>query len=289
MFLADRVSLVNQAANAFKAHLPDSSPVNLVTDKDTEGRVYVSTYPTMMGLINETKGGSARFGVGHFDLIVIDEAHRSVYQKYRQIFNLLLDLLLFGLTRHAKGTSDRNTYDLFDLEPVVPTDAYEVETAVRDEFLVPPRVKQIDLKFPRDGIDYDDLSDAEKEEWEGLDWGDDENGGIVPSKVNTSAINNWLFNKPTVDHVLKHLMQHGHKVEGGDRLGKTIIFARNHDHAVFIEKRFNKHYPKYAGSFARIDRQLRQISAEPDRRLFAERQGPAHRDLGGHARHYRRA
>ena len=134
----------------------------------------------------------------------------------------------------------------------MPTDAYEVETAVRDEFLVPPRVKQVDLKFPRDGIDYDDLSDAEKEEWEGLDWGDDENGGIVPSKVNASAINNWLFNKPTVDHVLKHLMQHGHKVEGGDRLGKTIIFARNHDHAVFIEKRFNKHYPKYAGSFARI-------------------------------------
>lgn len=251
LFLADRVSLVNQAANAFKAHLPDSSPVNLVTEKDTEGRVYVSTYPTMMGLINETKGGSARFGVGHFDLIVIDEAHRSVYQKYRQIFNYF-DSLLFGLTATPREQVDRNTYDLFDLEPGVPTDAYELETAVRDEFLVPPRVKQVDLKFPRDGIDYDDLSEAEKEEWEGLDWGDDENGDIIPSKVNASAINNWLFNKPTVDHVLKHLMQHGHTVEGGDRLGKTIIFARNHEHAVIIEQRFNKHYPKYAGSFARI-------------------------------------
>ncbi len=251
LFLADRVSLVNQAANAFKAHLPDSSPVNLVTEKDTEGRVYVSTYPTMMGLINDTKGGTAHFGVGHFDLIVIDEAHRSVYQKYREIFRYF-DSLLFGLTATPREQVDRNTYDLFDLEPGVPTDAYELEKAVHDEFLVPPKVEQVDLKFPRDGIDYDDLSEAEKEEWESIDWGDDQNGDRIPSKVNASAINNWLFNKPTVDHVLKHLMQHGHKVEGGDRLGKTIIFARNHDHAVFIEERFNKHYPKYAGNFARI-------------------------------------
>ncbi|MCB1637142.1 MAG: DEAD/DEAH box helicase family protein, partial [Xanthomonadales bacterium] len=78
LFLADRVALVNQAVNAFKRHLPDSAPVNLVTDKDTEGRVFVSTYPTMMGLIDETFDGQRRFGVGHFDLIVIDEAHRSV-------------------------------------------------------------------------------------------------------------------------------------------------------------------------------------------------------------------
>lgn len=251
LFLADRVSLVNQAANAFKAHLPSSSPVNLVTEKDKEGRVYVCTYPTMMGLINETKGDTARFAVGHFDLIIIDEAHRSIYQKYREIFNYF-DSLLLGLTATPREQVDRNTYDLFDLEPGVPTDAYELEVAVSDEFLVPPRVEQVDLKFPRDGIDYDDLSEAEKEEWEGLDWGDDKDGGRIPSKVNASAINNWLFNKPTVDHVLKHLMQHGHKVEGGDRLGKTIIFARNHQHAVFIEKQFNKHYPKYAGNFARI-------------------------------------
>lgn len=251
LFLADRVSLVNQAANAFKAHLPDSSPVNLVEEKETEGRVYVCTYPTMMGLINETKGGTARYGVGHFDLIIIDEAHRSVYQKYSEIFRYF-DSLLFGLTATPREQVDRNTYELFDLEQGVPTDAYELEKAVCDEFLVPPRVEQVDLKFPRDGIDYDDLTDEEKLEWESIDWGDDGNGGAIPSKVNASAINNWLFNKPTVDHVLKHLMLHGHKVEGGDRLGKTIIFARNHQHAVFIEERFNKHYPEYAGNFARI-------------------------------------
>lgn len=251
LFLADRISLVNQAGNAFKKHLPDSSPVNLVTEKNTEGRVYVCTYPTMMGLIDITDGGAARFGVGHFDLIIIDEAHRSVYQRYREIFRYF-DCLLVGLTATPREQVDRNTYELFDLEEGVPTDAYELELAVSDGFLVPPQVRQVDLRFPRDGIHYDDLSDAEKAEWESLDWGDN-NGNIgAPDTVQASAINNWLFNKDTVDKVLKHLMEEGLKVEGGDRLGKTIIFARNHDHAVFIEERFNFHYPQYTGHFARV-------------------------------------
>jgi type I restriction enzyme R subunit len=131
LFLADRVALVNQAVNAFKAHLPDSAPVNLVTDKHTEGRVFVSTYPTMMGLIDEAKDGQRRFGVGHFDLIVIDEAHRSVYQKYRAIFEYF-DSLLVGLTATPKDEIDRNTYGLFDLETGVPTDAYTLDEAVAD-------------------------------------------------------------------------------------------------------------------------------------------------------------
>ena len=259
LFLADRISLVNQAVGAFKAHLPESSPVNLVTEKDQAGRVYVSTYPTMMGLIDETRsnegGNEARFGVGHFDLVIIDEAHRSVYQKYGAIFRYF-DSLLVGLTATPREEVDKNTYELFDLEPGVPTDAYELETAVTDGFLVPPRVQQVDLKFPREGIDYDSLSDEEKAQWESLDWGDDPgpNGdsGTLPDRVNAAAINSWLFNKDTVDKVLQYLMEHGHKVEGGDRMGKTIIFARNHDHAVFIEERFNRHYPQYKGHFARI-------------------------------------
>jgi type I restriction enzyme R subunit len=251
LFLADRVSLVNQAVGAFKAHLPESSPVNLVTEKDKAGRVYVCTYPTMMGLIDETKGSEARFSVGHFDLVIIDEAHRSVYQKYGAIFRYF-DSLLVGLTATPREQVDRNTYELFDLEPGVPTDAYELETAVADGFLVPPRVQQVDLKFPRKGIDYDSLSDEEKEQWESLDWGDDVDENGFPDKVNASAINSWLFNKDTVDKVLQHLMEHGHKVEGGDRLAKTILFARNHEHAKFIEERFNHHYPQYKGHFARI-------------------------------------
>lgn len=249
LFLADRVSLVNQAASAFKKFLPESSPVNLVTEKDKEGRVYVCTYPTMMGLIDEADEGSVRFGVGHFDLVVIDEAHRSVYQKYRAIFEYF-DSLLIGLTATPRDQVDKNTYELFDLEPGVPTDAYELEEAVKDGYLVPPKVEQVDLKFPREGIHYDELSEEEKEEWESLDWGDD--AGPAPQVVNASAVNNWLFNTDTVDKVLKHLMERGHRVHGGDRLGKTIIFARNHDHAKFIEERFNIHYPHYAGHFARI-------------------------------------
>lgn len=251
LFLADRVSLVNQACNAFKVHLPESSPVNLVTEKETEGRVYVCTYPTMMGIIDKTKGGEARFGVGHFDLVIFDEAHRSVYQKYGAIFRYF-DSLLVGLTATPREEVDKNTYDLFDLEPGVPTDAYELEQAVADGYLVPPRVQQVDLKFPREGIDYDKLSDEEKAQWESLDWGDEVEPGTLPDRVNAAAINSWLFNKDTVDKVLQHLMENGHKVEGGDRLAKTIIFARNHDHAKFIEERFNHHYPHYAGHFARI-------------------------------------
>ena len=251
LFLADRVSLVNQAVGAFKAHLPESSPVNLVTEKETEGRVYVCTYPTMMGMIDQTKGGEARFGVGHFDMVIIDEAHRSVYQKYGAIFRYC-DSLLVGLTATPREEVDKNTYDLFDLEPGVPTDAYELETAVADGFLVPPRVQQVDLKFPREGIDYDKLTDEEKEQWESLDWGDDVEPGTLPDRVNAAAINSWLFNEDTVDLVLQHLMEHGHKVEGGDRLAKTIIFARNHEHADFIKERFNHHYPHHAGHFARI-------------------------------------
>ena len=251
LFLADRVSLVNQAVGAFKEHLPQSSPVNLVTEKDTTGRVYVCTYPTMMGLINETKGSEARFSVGHFDLVIIDEAHRSVYQKYGAIFRYF-DSLLIGLTATPGEQVDRNTYALFDLESGVPTDAYDLETAVADGFLVPPRVQQVDLQFPREGIDYDSLSDEEKEQWESLDWGDDVDESSLPDKVNAAALNSWLFNKDTVDKVLQHLMEHGHKVEGRDRLAKTILFARNHTHAQFIEERFNHHYPQHKGHFARV-------------------------------------
>ncbi len=129
LFLADRIALVNQTVGAFKKHLPEAPPVNLVTEKDAEGRVFVSTYPTMMGLIDQAQDGQRRLGVGHFDLVIIDEAHRSVYQKYRAIFEYF-DSLLVGLTATPKDEIDRNTYGLFDLESGVPTDAYPLEDAV---------------------------------------------------------------------------------------------------------------------------------------------------------------
>jgi type I restriction enzyme, R subunit len=248
LFLADRVALVRQAVNAFKAHLPDSSPVNLVTDRTADGRVYVSTYPTMMGLIDETSDGQRRFGPGHFDLVIIDEAHRSVFQKYRAIFEYF-DSLLVGLTATPKDEVDRNTYSLFDLENGVPTDAYGLEEAVRDGFLVPPKAVSVPLKFQREGIRYEDLSEEDKEQWDALEW-DEETG--VPDKVEAEAVNKWLFNQDTVDKVLAHLMTRGLKVAGGDRLGKTILFAKNQAHADFIAERFNKNYPHYKGHFAQV-------------------------------------
>ena len=248
LFLADRVALVNQAVNALKKFLPDASPVNLVTEKEAEGRVYVSTYPTMMGLIDEAADGQRRFGVGHFDLVIIDEAHRSVFQKYRAIFDYF-DSLLVGLTATPKDEVDRNTYGLFDLENGVPTDAYSLEEAVRDGFLVPPRAVSVPLKFQREGIKYDELSDDDKDQWDALEWDDE---GTVPDRVEAEAVNRWLFNKDTVDKVLEHVMTRGLKVAGGDRLGKTIIFAKNQQHAEFIAERFDVNYPHLRGAFARV-------------------------------------
>ncbi|MEV6797017.1 DEAD/DEAH box helicase family protein [Micromonospora rifamycinica] len=245
LFLADRTALVNQAANAFKTHLPEAATVNLVTEKDTEGRVYVSTYPTMMGLINQTASGGRRFGPGYFDLVIIDEAHRSVYQRYRAIFSWF-DSLLVGLTATPRNEIDRNTYSLFHLEDGVPTDHYDLNDAVREGFLVPPRAVSVPLKFQRDGIRYDDLTEEEKDTWDSLDWGDDG----PPDSVDPDAVNKWLFNADTVDKVLATLMTHGHHVAGGDRIGKTIIFAKNEEHAKFIVDRFDLAYPALAGHHA---------------------------------------
>jgi type I restriction enzyme R subunit len=248
LFLADRVALVRQAVNAFKTHLPDSSPVNLVTEKHTDGRVFVSTYPTMMGLIDDAADGQRRFGVGHFDLIIIDEAHRSVYQKYRAIFEYF-DALLVGLTATPKDEIDHNTYGLFDLESGVPTDVYGLDEAVSEGFLVPPKAISVPLKYQREGIKYQELSEEDKEQWDALEWDED---GNIPDAVDSAALNKWLFNTDTVDKVLGHLMTQGEKVAGGDRLGKTIVFAKNNAHADFIAERFNVNYPHYKGAFARV-------------------------------------
>ncbi len=251
LFLADRKALVKQAVGAFKTHLPDSSPVNLLTDKNTEGRVYVSTYPTMMGLIDETDSGTRKFGPGYFDLVVIDEAHRSVYQKYRHIFRYF-DSLLLGLTATPKDEVDFNTYQLFHLETGVPTNEYRLEDAIADKYLVPPRAVSVPLTFPLQGIHYTALTDEEKKRYESIDWGDDVADDEIPDAVQAEAVNKWLFNTDTVDKVLETLMTHGHRVAGGDRLGKTIVFAKNERHAQFVADRFDANYPEFKGSFARV-------------------------------------
>ncbi len=249
LFLADRQALVTQATNAFKQHLPGTPTVNLLTEKGIDGRVYVSTYPTMMGLINETNEGLRRFGPGYFDLIIIDEAHRSVYQKYRTIFEYF-DAFLVGLTATPKDEVDRNTYRLFNLEDGVPTDVYGLEEAVSEGYLVKPHTVNVPLKIPDRGIRYDELSEDEKEQWDLVDW--DEDDDERRTEVRADEINKFLFNADTIDKMLETLMTYGARVEGGDRLGKTIIFARNKKHAEFIVKRFDTLYPEHQGGFARV-------------------------------------
>ena len=258
LFLADRVPLVKQAAGNFRKHLPDSSPVNLCLQPNGEGRVFIATYPTMMNLIERARqDAKQRFGPGYFDLIIVDEAHRSVYRKYKAIFDWF-DAALVGLTATPKDEIDKNTYTLFELEDGVPTDAYDLPQAVRDEFLVPPKAVDVPLQFPRDGIRYDDLSEVDKEAWDEVDWGEDG----PPDEVGASAINDWLFNSNTIDQMLKQLMEDGLKVAGGDRLGKTIIFAKNHKHAEFIVERFDANYPALRGQFCKlIDNQVKYAHA----------------------------
>ena len=230
LFLADRTALVNQAVNAFKAHLPDSAPVNLVAEGTEDGRVYVSTYQTMVNKIDEYRvDGTRRFGVGHFDLVVIDEAHRSVYRKYRGIFDYF-DSLLVGLTATPQDEVDKNTYDLFDLETGVPTDAYSLDDAIKDGFLVPPQGVSVQLEFVREGIRYDELSEDEKDQWDELDWGEDEEGQPLdpPDEVDAAQLNKLLFNEDTVDQVLQYLMTKGIRVAGGDFVNLVIDYLTQH-------------------------------------------------------------
>ncbi|MDI5886480.1 DEAD/DEAH box helicase family protein [Flavobacterium yafengii] len=252
LFLADRNALVTQAKNAFKEHLPHLSAIDLTKEKEDNGtRVVFSTYPTILNKIDSLKSEDERFyGVGHFDVIIIDEAHRSVYQKYQSIFNYF-DCILIGLTATPKKEIDKNTYGLFEIEDDNPTYAYELNKAVADNYLKPPKAFKIPLKFPREGIVYDDLSEEDQirfKELFGVQFGDENQ----VCNVDKSQINTWLYNTDTIDKVLDYLMTNGQKIAGGDKLGKTILFAKNHKHAVFIEERFNKNYPQYGGSFLRV-------------------------------------
>ena len=254
LFLADRNALVTQAKNAFKEYLPHLSAIDLTKEKEDNGtRVVFSTYPTIMNKIDNLKNEDERFyGIGHFDVIIIDEAHRSVYQKYQAIFSYF-DSILIGLTATPKKDIDKNTYSLFEIEDDNPTFAYELNEAVDSHYLVPPKAIKVPLKFPRQGVKYSELSEEDKEKFDklfGIHNEDNDETGFP--EIGKSQINSFLFNDNTVDTVLDFLLQNGQKIDGGDKLGKTIIFAKNHSHAIFIEKRFNKNYPEYGGSFLRV-------------------------------------
>lgn len=251
LFLADRAELVKQAKKSFNKLIPSLSTINLTFEKENaeNARMVFSTYQTMMNAIDDikTKDDKKLFTVGHFDLIIVDEAHRSIYKKYQAIFEYF-DGLLLGLTATPRSDIDKNTYKIFELQDNVPTYSYEYEEAVANGFLVDYHTIECSTGFIRDGIKYDELSDKDKEEFEDTFAEDEE---IVDS-VKASDINSWLFNNDTIDKILTVMMEKGLKVESNDKLGKTIIFAKNHKHAEVIEKRFNILFPQYNGHFARV-------------------------------------
>ena len=244
LFLADRNSLVTQAKRSFVNLLPDLSCTNLCEDKENyNSHCVFSTYQTMIGLIDSAKDEEGKlFTCGHFDLVICDEAHRSIYNKYKDIFTYF-DASLVGLTATPKDEIDKNTYSIFELENGVPTYGYDLAQAVTDRYLVDYVSVETKFKFIEQGICYDELSEEDKDIYE--DTFEDEDGNL-PERINSSAINTWLFNEDTIRQVLHIVMRDSLKIEYGEKIGKTIIFAKNHDHAEKILEVFNKEYPNLA-------------------------------------------
>lgn len=262
LFLADRTALVTQAKRAFVNLLPDFSVTNLCESKcDPLACGIFSTYQTMMNCIDSVKDDEGRlFTCGHFDLIVCDEAHRSIYNKYRAIFDYF-DAPLVGLTATPKDEIEKNTYDIFELEPNVPTYGYDLSQAVDDGYLVDYKIADVALKFMQQGVVYDELSPQEKEEYERTFA--DENGEY-PESISSNALNEWLFNEDTIVQALRLVMQNSLKTEYGRKIGKTIIFAKNHKHAELIYEIFNREYPHLNGYAKVIDNYLKYAQSAID-------------------------
>lgn len=250
LFLADRTALVRQAMRNYVDLLPNLTCCNLTENKEDpqQCRMIFSTYPTIMNAIdsNRLKDGRRLFTPGHFDLIILDEAHRSVYNKYQDIFQYF-DGMLLGLTATPKSEIDKDTYGVFDLEKGNPTFAYELEQAVEEGYLVNYTTLEYKDAIMENGVHYDELSEEDKKHFE--DTFAEDPTISVTKRVPNTAVNKWLFNQDTIDNMLKELMDKGLKVSGGDVLGKTIIFARSSLHAKAIVERFNKLFPEYGGEF----------------------------------------
>lgn len=264
LFLADRRSLVRQAARNFTKLLPHVTTCDL-TDKtktpDYTASIIFSTYHTMIKMVDSDE---KKFSVGHFNLIVVDEAHRSVFGKFGDIFHYF-DALLLGLTATPREDVDKSTYELFHLEDGIPTADYPYEQAIKDGFLVPYVQKRKESAIIDHGITYDSLSDEEKEQLEVV-WkyeeaeaatDPDDPGEPTPRDINPAEIFKYIYNEDTVRRVLTDLMNEGLHINNGDTLGKTIIFAFNHKHAELIVKIFNEMYPELGQDFCQlIDNQV---------------------------------
>ena len=262
LFLADRNSLVTQAKRSFVNLLPDLSVTNLCEEKDNyTAHCVFSTYQTMMNCIDSIHDEEGKlFTCGYFDLVICDEAHRSIYNKYRDIFSYF-DAPLVGLTATPKDDIDKNTYEVFELENGVPTYGYELAQAVKDGFLVDFMSVETTLKFIQQGIVYDELSEEDKRAYE--ETFEDENGKL-PESIASSALNEWIFNEDTIREVLNILMRDGLKIDYGNKIGKTIIFAKNHQHAEKILEVFGKEYPHLNGYAKVIDNYINYVQSAID-------------------------
>jgi type I restriction enzyme, R subunit len=229
LFLADRVELVKQAKNNFNDYLSETC-TNLGDEKDLDSRMHFGTYETVHNLIQKGEYNSA-----YFDLIIVDEAHRTIYKKYKAIFEYF-DSFILGLTATPTDEVHRNTYDFFQTGDKEPTDSYSLDQAIKDGNLVPFKAKEIDLGIVKRGIKYDDLSEEEKEEYENKFEDEEE-------EISSSEINKRVLNKETNEKVLKYLHEYGLKINDGNKIGKTIIFAKNQPHAEYIKKVFDLLYP----------------------------------------------
>ncbi len=243
LFLADRKNLVRQAKEeTFEKFLP-TVPMMVIVDGQKEGdeskaRIVFSTYQSMLSIIKDTS--TCPYGIGHFDLIIVDEAHRSLFNKYGEIFSYF-DALMIGLTATPRDDIHKSTYKVFNLDSEMPNYEYDLIKGVKDGFLTYYRALDRTPKILKDGVTYSDLSDAEKEEYEDKFTEDD---GTIPEKIEGKEFYNVITNKDTIRKVLQDLMQEGLKVDNGDVLGKTIIFARDHNHAIMIQEEFRRLYPE---------------------------------------------
>ena len=250
LFLADRTALVNQAKANFAKYLPSHTLCVLSEEneasRDYNAQITLSTYQTM---INTIDGDDRKYGVAHFDLIILDECHRTIYNKYKAIFSYF-DSLLLGLTATPKEFDELlTTYDIFDLPKGKPTFSYDYETAVKEGFLVDFHVIDKTTKLLKNGLKYKDLSQAEKEKYADLFRLDD---GTIPEEIDHEQFYKRVLNDGTIDVVLNTIMSEGMRVKSGEVLGKTIIFAVKHEHAQRIVERFKVLYPKYGNNYCKL-------------------------------------
>ena len=256
LFLADRTALVHQACENFTELLPDYTTCILTGAKNEEkgARLMFSTYQTM---INYIDAEDKEFSVGRFDLIILDEAHRSIFGKYTAIFDYF-DSFLVGLTATPRDEVERSTFELFHLDGE-PNFEYSMAEAVKDGYLVDYNPISRTTKRLRNGIEYDSLTEEEKaqldaawayEQAKALERG--EVKPLTPRDIEKKELFDYIYNKGTVDIVLQDLMKSGLKVENGEKLGKTIIFAYNHDHAQMIVDRFYELYPSFDAKFCQL-------------------------------------